>query len=176
MKTFEQKAQGLAASSASITQQLQQASGCHVDVDVICQGWRRPRHGEALLLRRYGLDGAAKAWVREVLLKTGDQYRVLARLLVPAADLPHVPWLQTLGAKPLGALVFAKGQPAPQRYCITPKYRRFSVLGGQFSPSVLQRAQMVGFQHSELYWSRHSVLVVPSEPPARFFITECFLY
>lgn len=91
--------------AGSLTQRLRQACPGRFRVRVLGQGWTRPSRDEARALK---LRPDAWAWTREVQLFCDQRPWVFARTLIPAWTLRgRGRRLTRLGAKPLGAVLFA---------------------------------------------------------------------
>lgn len=90
----------------SLTRRIQVLSGHKVQVRILFEGYARPTRDEALAL---ALPPRQQTWIREVALCAGQTPWVLARTIMPLATLRGSDrYLQHLGRKPLGALLFAK--------------------------------------------------------------------
>ncbi|MEN8175291.1 MAG: chorismate lyase [Pseudomonadota bacterium] len=90
---------------SSLTRRVVRACGADFAVKVIFQGWQRPYASEAALL---GTPPRERTLVREVTLMCGADRWVFARTLIPLASLRgRAVALATLGARPLGAVLFA---------------------------------------------------------------------
>lgn len=121
----------------------------------VSQYWASPIPDEALLL---GLTPGQTALIREVWLMDGDHPLVFARSILPRASL-HGAWreLDRLGARPLGAVLFAdpRVRRSPLRFAKLPRRHAIS-----------QRIGLAGV------WARRSVFVRTGR---RILVTEAFL-
>jgi chorismate--pyruvate lyase len=99
------------ADDGSLTRRLQAACGPAFRVRVLHQGWGRPQPSEARLLH---MRRGETAMLREVELCCGTGVWVFARTVIPARSLRGpLRRLATLGARPLGAVLFS--DPALRR-------------------------------------------------------------
>lgn len=97
--------------SASLTSRIVAACDHRFRVEVISQSWQRPFNNEA---RRLGMRRKRVALIREVFLYCGDMPWVYARTVIPRRTLSgRESYLANLGARPLGAMLFA--DPSMQR-------------------------------------------------------------
>ncbi len=91
--------------SASLTHRLQQACPGGFRVQLLHQGWGRPRHDEREAL---GMRPSERAIIRQVQLLCHGQPWVYARTIIPVSTLSgRQRQLGRLGTKPLGAVLFA---------------------------------------------------------------------
>lgn len=165
--------QQLLASEHSLTQQLQADSGEPVIAQVIAKGYRRALYQEQRLLAQYGISSTSMCWVREVFLRTSDELRVLARILLPATEVALVPWLPRLGSQPLGEVLF--NAYSPEREYAVRRQCSFAWIQNQFSLKARYRAQRVGITNMQDYLFRRSVLKLRGTEPVHFLVTECFV-
>ncbi len=92
------------ASTDSLTARLIAASARPFRVKLVHQGVERPRRDECQTL---GLDATRVAWVREVMLMSGNRPWVAARSIAPL-DRIGCRRLRTLGERSLGSWLFAQ--------------------------------------------------------------------
>ncbi len=92
------------ASTDSLTARLIAASRRPFRVKLLHQGVEAPRHDEA---RALGLAPGRVAWIREVMLMSGDRAWVAARSIAPL-DRAGCRRLRTLGERSLGSWLFAQ--------------------------------------------------------------------
>ena len=91
--------------AGSMTQHMQQASECCLQVKLLAQAWQSPRLSEALML---AISKYSCVMAREVHLLCEDEICMFARSLFPVDALFGRGWqLQYLGEKPLGPLLFS---------------------------------------------------------------------
>ena len=147
--------------AGSLTDRLRGACRGCFSVQVIDEGWRRPRRDERRVL---AMRPAALGWVRQVrLLCDGDPW-VFARTVIPVTTLRGSRRrLLRLGERPLGAYLFA--DPALQRAevemaCIRPGQAMFAEAtdGLAVSPAAI--------------WGRRSVFRLGGKP---LLVSEVFL-
>lgn len=92
--------------TASLTRRLQGLCAGAFQVRVLSQVRGRPRRDEA---RALGMRRGALAIIRQVQLLCGSQPQVYARTVIPLSSLTgRVRRLARLGARPLGAMLFAE--------------------------------------------------------------------
>jgi len=92
--------------TASLTRRLQGLCAGAFQVRVLSQVRGRPRRDEA---RALGMRRGALAIIRQVQLLCGTQPQVYARTVIPLSSLTgRVRRLARLGARPLGAMLFAE--------------------------------------------------------------------
>ena len=97
--------------TASLTRRIQLACGGRFRVQVLEQGWGRPRRDEIAALR---MRADERALIRQVQLRCDERVWVYARTIIPLATLTgRQRRLAHLGSKPLGAVLFA--DPAMRR-------------------------------------------------------------
>jgi len=146
--------------SGSLTQSL--TSRCRIfSVTRIEQRWGRPQNDEATLL---GLRQHQFALLREVCLCCDGQPAVFAHSVLPRKSLTGE-WhdLDKLGARPLGATLFANAKVV--RTPLT--YRK--LLPGH---TLYQRAVSVLQRRPTCLWARRSVFMLLGKP---ILVTEVFL-
>jgi len=114
----------------SLTKRLQ-ATFADFKVTRVCQYWAHPLPDEAALL---GLRPDQAALIREVWLQSGAIPLVFARSVLPRSSLRGA-WrkLGGLGARPLGAVLFADNQVSrtPLTYCKLSRHHPISKRIGQ---------------------------------------------
>ena len=144
----------------SLTQRLQ--ARCQTfAVAGVCQQWARPQPDEALLL---GLHPRQRALLREVSLCCVNQPVVFAHSVLPRCSL-RGEWhgLRRLGARPLGAALFAN-----PRVVRTPlAYRKLLPVH-----SLYRRAVAGLHVRPPCLWARRSVFMLHGTP---ILVTEVFL-
>ncbi|MDY0006566.1 MAG: chorismate lyase [Spongiibacteraceae bacterium] len=88
----------------SLTRHLQRASDGDFRVEVVHQGWARPRRSEQQLL---AIPQGQRALIREVLLRCHDQPWVFARSVLPRTTLVgRLRRLRRFGSDSLGQMLF----------------------------------------------------------------------
>ncbi len=142
-----------------MTQALQQAFGATVKVQVLCDGSGKLLADEVALL-----DAPVHAGhVREVILTCGPMARMAARTVYVSTTLRADLKLRSLGARPLGELLFAGGAPRwSLRECATlsahaPLFALIRRAGGRVRPPC---------------WARRTVFLFHGQ---RLLVTEIFL-
>ncbi len=142
-----------------MTQALQQAFGATVKVQVLCDGSGKLLADEVALL-----DAPVHAGhVREVILTCGPMARMAARTVYVSTTLRADLKLRSLGARPLGELLFAEGQPEWLK-------REFAMIEAGTPLSMLVR-RATG-RSDERCWARRTVFLLGHE---RLLVTEIFL-
>ena len=146
--------------AGSLTQRLR--ARCRTfSVTSVNQRWAKPQSDEATLL---GLRPQQRALLREVCLNCDDQPVVFAHSVLPRASLCG-PWhgLARLGARPLGAALFANAEVVR-----TPlSYRRL-----QPRHTLYQRAAALLQPGVGCLWARRSVFTLRG---SSIMVTEVFL-
>lgn len=137
-------------STDSLTQRLVTASSAPLRVQIVYEGLRRPRWDEA---QRLNLAPGQLAWVREVLLVSGDTPWVAARSVTPRGSAARR--LRRQGTRPLGAWLFAQGDIVR-------------------SPIELSRSR-VPFMAEPARWGRRSVFQRRRDARFRLLVQEYFL-
>lgn len=146
---------------ASLTDRLKRACDGEFRVQVMNEGWRRPRLDECRVLK---MRPAAVGWVREVRLFCDDRPWVYARTVIPARTLTGAQRrLAHLGNRPLGAWLFAN-----------PRMQRDIVELATISSGQAMFSNAVHGLDSEpaTIWGRRSVFRVGGKP---LLVTEVFL-
>ena len=130
-------------------------------VEVLSQGWQRPLANEA---RRLGIKQQHYAWVRQVRLFCGDTPWVFARTVIPRTTLSGAQrHLAGLGAKPLGAVLFA--DPGMTRDPLE--------VARLLAPHYFHAAAVQGLANApDLIWGRRSVFYLQQKP---LLVNEIFL-
>jgi chorismate--pyruvate lyase len=147
--------------TASLTDRLKRLCEGDFHVQVMSEGWVRPRLDERRVLR---MRTSAVGWVREVQLFCGDRPRVYARTVIPARTLTGAQRrLAHLGNRPLGAWLFAN--PRMQRDIV--ELARIDSGQAMFSSAVRNLAS-----EPRSIWGRRSVFRVGGKP---LLVTEVFL-
>ncbi len=142
-----------------MTRALQQAFGGTVTVKVLGD-----RSGNLLPDEVALLDTPARAGhVREVILQCGQRARMAARTVYVSTTLCADLKLRSLGARPLGELLFAEGPPEWLK-------REFAVIEAGTPLSMLVR-RATG-RSDERCWARRTVFLLGHE---RLLVTEIFL-
>jgi chorismate--pyruvate lyase len=145
----------------SLTRRLCETCPGVFRVHVLYQGWTRPLRSEARALE---LGGGQLAFIREALLLCNEAPWVFARSVVPAKTLSgHLRRVTRLGARPLGALLFA------------PKsMRRGSLEVARITPGTPLFEAVVCATGQELaeIWGRRSVF---QKEDQRVLVSELFL-
>ena len=145
----------------SLTQRLIAASGGEFRVQVLDQGFARPRPEERRML---GLKEREVALVREVLLLGHDQPWVFARSIVPLCTLAgRYRFLRHLASQPLGALLF--NDPSMRRGDFELMPCTFADLG--LSSRVIKHAVP-----DQALWGRRSLFYLGKKP---LLVAETFL-
>jgi chorismate--pyruvate lyase len=138
----------------SLTKRLQ-AAFADFKVTKVSQYWAHPLPDEAMLL---GLRPDQTALIREVWLQSGTTPLVFARSVLPRSSLRGA-WrdLDGLGARPLGAVLFADSQVirTPLTYCKLSRHHPIS-----------KRINRAGL------WARRSVFIRSGRA---ILVTETFL-
>lgn len=118
--------------------------------------WARPLPDEMVLL---GLRRGMSAWIREVWLQDGEQPLVFARSVLPRSSLRGA-WrgLGRLGARPLGAALFADAHVVRSPLAYRKLHPRHAILG-----NVLLQKPL---------WARRSVFMREGRA---ILVTEVFL-
>ena len=146
---------------ASLTLRLQQLCGTRFRVQVVSQGWGRPRLDEA---QELGMAGRERAIIRQVQLMCADHPWIYARTVIPATSLRgKLKRLAQLGSRPLGAMLFA--DPGMQRGVV----ELARILPGQGLFADATRA-VEGTPAS--IWGRRSVFRITGRP---LLVSEIFL-
>ncbi|NRA41508.1 MAG: chorismate lyase [Pseudomonadales bacterium] len=149
---------------SSLTERLIACSQQSFAVEVISQGFAKPRLDEAIAL---GLSPSRHCLIREVKLWVDDQPWVYARSVIPTQSLHGaLGFLKKLRNSALGALLFK--DPKLQR-------SQFEIFSGNLSqlcaaPAALQLAE-------QKVISRRSVFVLRRQPllVAETFLSDCLL-
>ena len=147
--------------AGSLTRRLRLACAGRFRVRVLGQGWARPDRDEARALK---LRPEAWAWTREVHLLCDERPWVFARTLIPARTLRgRGRRLTQLGAKPLGAVLFAD-----------PRVRRGPVEIARIAAGQrLHRRAFAGFaEPPDTIWGRRSIFLIDDNP---LLVSEIFL-
>jgi len=144
----------------SLTRRLQLSCGQRFRVRVLQQGWGRPLMSER---RALGIKQGGRAVIREVRLMCGDTPWVFARTVIPVRSLRGAQRrLVRLGAKPLGAALFAD-----------PGLRRGEVEVARLSSGAPLFVRAAGPAiSSEAVWGRRSVFWLRGKP---LLVSEFFL-
>ena len=153
--------------AGSLTQRLRQACAGRFRVRVLGQGWTRPSRDEAHALK---LRPDAWAWAREVQLFCDQRPWVFARTLIPARTLRgRGRRLTRLGAKPLGAVLFAD-----------PGVRRGPVEIARIATGQrLHRRAFADFaEPPDAIWGRRSLFQIDDRPllVCEFFLPDLPVY
>jgi chorismate--pyruvate lyase len=147
--------------TASLTRRLQGLCAGAFRVNVLSQFRGRPRRDEA---RALGMRRGALALIRQVQLLCGPQPQVYARTVIPLSSLTgRVRRLAHLGARPLGAMLFAdRGM------------RRGDVELARIRSGERLYADATGESHAgaRVIWGRRSVFHVAKKP---LLVSEIFL-
>ncbi len=146
---------------ASLTDRLKRACGGRFRVQVLDEGWYRPRLDESRVL---DMRASSIGWVREVRLLCDERPWVFARTIIPAGTLTGAQRrLVYLGNRPLGARLFA--DPGMRRGIV--ELARISHGQAMFSTAVY------GLDSKpSIIWGRRSVFRVAGKP---LLVTEVFL-
>lgn len=147
--------------TASLTHRLQQACPGGFRVNLLQQGWGRPRHDE---IEALGMRASERAIVRQVQLLCHDTPWVYARTIIPVTTLSgRQRQLGHLGIKPLGAVLFAD-----------PSMRRGPVQVARITDGMklyTDACQGLRGKPAEI-WGRRSVFRVDNKP---LLVAEIFL-
>lgn len=144
---------------SSMTRMLQKTFGREVNINVLCDSSGPLLKDEAPLLNTQDPVGH----VREVSLKCGERSRVAARTVYVASRLRAHHDLASLGQRPLGELLFAKGSPA--------WLLRECVLLDEWMPLFRLVRHAAGDTVGSC-WARRTVFLFEGE---RLLVTEVFL-
>lgn len=145
-------------STGSLTTRLRSLGARDFRVSVLLEAWRRPARLEAAALR---MPLARVAWIREVLLLSGDNPWVFARTVIPVPSLAGSRRrLRRLGSRPLGNVF--------QQRC---RVRRGPLEVARIAPtdSIYRRAEPHVVPGR---WARRSMLYIQERP---ILVTEVFL-
>jgi chorismate--pyruvate lyase len=141
----------------SLTRQLQRKSEGNFRVQLLRQGWARPRPDEA---RALGIKGGRVAMVREVMLQGCGQDWVYARSVMPMSSIKgRMRCLRRLGNRPLGEWLFRH-----------PATRRGPILICKWPPTLLPPE--LSYLPRLRPWARYSLFTLVS---ARLLVSEVFL-
>jgi chorismate--pyruvate lyase len=145
--------------TASLTARLRALYGRGFHVRVRSQRWLRPAFSERAAL---GMADHRVAIVREVHLWCVNEPVVFARTIIPAEALEGPGRrLAHLGARPLGALLFADHRIV-----------RKNLELARIDPSHAVHASATGGRDGESLWGRRSVFLVRGQP---ILVSEIFL-
>lgn len=145
----------------SLTQRLLTLSEGELRVQVIAQGFCRPRTSERHIL---GLAEKQVALVREVLLLGCGQPWVFARSILPLTTLSgRYRFLRHLGGQPLGALLFK--DPSMRR-------GKFELMQSRITELNIPPAAAYAFAPETTVWGRRSVFYLGAKP---LLVGEYFL-
>ncbi len=142
----------------SLTSRLQHLSHGHFRVEILNQGWAKPRLSEARALE---VDPHRTALIREVILYGNDEPWIYARSVLPQCTLTgRLRGLRQLDNRPLGALLF--NDPAMRRSPI--EIACFNADNPLIPKSVPN--------HTQPLWSRRSCFFLDAKP---LLVSEAFL-
>ncbi len=142
---------------ASLTQRLRAHSNSRLSVVVLSERWARPRLDEAHAL---ALPSSSRVFIREVVLYGDGQAWVYARSVLPASVLRGAFCrLRTLGARPLGELLFKQ-----------PSLRRGTIMQARWPHARLPPS--LPLSPPETLWARRSLFCYPR---SKILVCEVFL-
>lgn len=146
--------------ASSLTRRLQRACGGHFRIEILEQRWGRPLASER---RALGIKRGGRAVIREVRLLCGETPWVFARTVIPVRTLRGPQRrLAHLGAKPLGAALFAD-----------PHLRRGEVEVTRIGPGEKLFEHAVGASAvAAAVWGRRSLFWLRGKP---LLVSEFFL-
>ena len=142
---------------ASLTARLKQKCTADFRVEVLSQAIQKPRLDE---LRVLGIEAGSYALVRQVRLCCSHACWVYARTVIPFSTLKGKQRMYAnLGARPLGAMLFADRTMQRDEVMVTALY-------GSQLPAGL------GLAEDDMVWGRRSVFKVAGKP---LLVSEYFL-
>lgn len=155
---FPPSARSWLLDTGSLTARLKSLGTTALRVQVLAEAWQRPGRSEVSVLQ---IAHGRVAWIREVLLVSGDRPWVFARTVMPSSSLRGgCRRLRRLGGRPLGSVFLDRSRVrrGPLEVArITPEdgaYRRAAV---HVEPG---------------RWARRSILYIQERP---VLVTEVFL-
>jgi len=147
------------AEYGSMTEQITAHANKPLDVDVITSKYLSPRREELLML---GLSERRWAYVREVIMRIGEEPWMFGRTIIPSITMAGSGrQLKLLGKKPLGKMLF--NRKGNTRHFI--EIAKISSRNSLF-PSMIDNRQ---FSH---LWARRSIFLFQKQP---ILVQEVFL-
>lgn len=151
------------ANADSMTRAFEEASGVPCQIVVQKEGWQLPWSDECeLLLSTVGASGDSPCWIREVVILT-RQPVMFARTVFPRQLIEHFPKLMTLGAQPLGKVIFSD---------LNDTFKRGSIEVAEIAAGQALWEQVPLSLRPEKCWARRSLFHSSVAP---FLLSEVFL-